>query len=308
MDTPKNSSSAGEGSLPLPRYLAETASQNNSDEWRAWLNGLPQMVADLSARWSLRLDPPYDPGGVCSWVAPARGADGADLVLKVGWRHPEAEYEVDGLRFWDGDGAVRLYDAYTTGDTCALLLERCTPGLSLGRTLPEPEQDVVIAGLLRRLWQEPPAGHPFRPLQAMCDQWRAEFERKAEQVAQKMDRGLVQAGLEIFRAYAGTADRHLLLCTDLHAENVLAATREPWLVIDPKPHVGDPAYDAVQHMLNCLERVEADPHGLCRRMSGLLGVDSERVTTWLFARCVQESCGDDPWSRRLGAIAQRVAP
>jgi streptomycin 6-kinase len=47
----------------------------------------------------------------------------------------------------------------------------------------------------------------------------------------------------------------VLLCTDLHAENVLAAEREPWLAIDPKPCIGDPAFDAIQHMLNCsLER------------------------------------------------------
>jgi streptomycin 6-kinase len=31
---------------------------------------------------------------------------------------------------------------------------------------------------------------------------------------------------------------------DLHAGNVLATQREPWLVIDPKPFIGDPAFDA----------------------------------------------------------------
>ena len=47
----------------------------------------------------------------------------------------------------------------------------------------------------------------------------------------------------------------MLLCTDPHAENVLAAEREPWLAMDPKPCIGDPAFDAIQHMLNCsLER------------------------------------------------------
>jgi streptomycin 6-kinase len=31
----------------------------------------------------------------------------------------------------------------------------------------------------------------------------------------------------------------VLLATDLHAGNVLRAQRQPWLVIDPKPFVGD---------------------------------------------------------------------
>ena len=46
--------------------------------------------------------------------------------------------------------------------------------------------------------------------------------------------------MELFTSLPGTADRRVLLCTDLHAGNVLAAQRRPWLVIDPKPYVGDP--------------------------------------------------------------------
>ena len=34
-----------------------------------------------------------------------------------------------------------------------------------------------------------------------------------------------------------------LIHGDLHYENVLAADREPWLVIDPKPMSGDPHYE-----------------------------------------------------------------
>ncbi|KJS51935.1 kinase, partial [Streptomyces rubellomurinus subsp. indigoferus] len=31
---------------------------------------------------------------------------------------------------------------------------------------------------------------------------------------------------------------------DLHARNILRSDREPWLAVDPKGYVGDPAYDA----------------------------------------------------------------
>ncbi len=84
----------------------------------------------------------------------------------------------------------------------------------------------------------------------------------------------------------------MLLCTDLHAENVLASEREPWLAIDPKPFVGDPAFDAAQHMLNCDERLVSDPVSLARRMADLLDLDPARVRLWLFTRCAQESLGD----------------
>ncbi|MPZ63813.1 MAG: hypothetical protein GEU93_21615, partial [Propionibacteriales bacterium] len=91
---------------------------------------------------------------------------------------------------------------------------------------------------------------------------------------------------------------------DLHPENVLAAAREPWLVIDPKPYVGDPAYDPLQHMLNFPDRLGADPLGFVRRMAGLLDLDPDRLRQWTFARCVQESA-DQP---ELRAAAVRLAP
>jgi streptomycin 6-kinase len=65
--------------------------------------------------------------------------------------------------------------------------------------------------------------------------------------------------------------------TDLHGDNILAAQRAPWPVIDPKPNVGDPAYDLLQHRLNSEDRLAADPAGLANRMAGLAGVDADRV-------------------------------
>jgi len=54
----------------------------------------------------------------------------------------------------------------------------------------------------------------------------------------------VREGLRLLEELPRTASLKLLLATDLHAGNVLRSEREPWLVIDPKPFVGDPAYDA----------------------------------------------------------------
>jgi len=96
----------------------------------------------------------------------------------------------------------------------------------------------------------------------------------------------------------------VLLCTDLHGDNILAAQRAPWLVIDPKPYLGDPAYDVVQHMLNCEERLTPDPAALADRMAGLAGLDAGRVRQWLFARCVHASVG----SPEMRQVAARIAP
>ena len=165
----------------------------------------------------------------------------------------------------------------------------------------------MLADLLHRLWRaEPPAGHPFLSLQEMCDRWADSFELALEMDPGGLDSGMARAGTETLRGLPATATRSVLLATDLHAGNVLSARREPWLVIDPKPFVGDPAYDPVQHMLNCDERLAGDPAGLARRMAELLELDSERVRLWLFARCVLESL-DDPAmrepARRLAGLA-----
>jgi streptomycin 6-kinase len=191
------------------------------------------------------------------------------------------------------------------GDSTALLLERCVPGTQLKQCLSEPEQDEVIARLMRRLWARVPEhGRPFASLQDICDHWAACAEISCELDGRGSDRGLAREGAAMLRQLAGTADRAVLLCTDLHAENVLSSQREPWLVIDPKPFIGDPAFDPVQHMLNCDRRLANDPEGLVRRMAELCELDGERVSLWLFARCAQES----PNYPALTAPARRLAP
>ncbi len=269
----------------------------------AWLATLPDVRDEVVARWHLQLGDPFQPGGVGAWVAPARTAEGRDAVLKLGWRHPEALHEAEGLRVWDGHGAVRLLAHAELGETLALLLERCRPGAHLSHR-PQSEQDQVIAALLSRLWQASPVGGPFRPLAEMCDRWADEFEAKSSTRPTGLDAGTVREGLATFRRLPRSAPGAVLLCTDLHAENVLSARREPWLMIDPKPYVGDPAYDVVQHLLNGPDRLQTDARGAAALMAGLLDLDSDRVRQWVFARCVLESV-DRP---DLRAVAVALAP
>ena len=109
-------------------------------------------------------------------------------------------------------------------EAIALLVERCVPGAALS-SRPEAEQDVVIASLLRQLWIEPAVGHRFRPLQEMYVQWADEFEDKLAHGRMGVDLGLAREGIALFQLLPTTAERNVLLCTDLHAGNVLAAKR-----------------------------------------------------------------------------------
>jgi len=287
-------------SLELPANLVAATEEDGVAARWDWLERLPTVVASVAAGWDLQVGRPYQPGGQTAWVAPARGSDGADLVLKVGWRHPEAEYEADGLRLWAGGGAVLLHRSLSRGDTSALLLERCLPGHDL-ETEPVPEQDRVIAGLLQRLWVEPDGLDALPPLSQMCAAWADELESRPGPF---LDPGQVRAGARLFRELPSTATSRVLLATDLHAGNVLAAERQPWLAIDPKPYAGDPTYDLLQHLVNDPPRIAAAPREVTDRFAGLCGVDADRLRLWLFARCVVEGAR----SAEMADLARLLAP
>lgn len=290
--------------IRIPPQLADAVDEDDYPERLKWLAALPDVVEQIASEWELELGDPYLPGGQCAWVAPARNPGGDELVLKVGWRHREAEHEADALRFWDGNGAVRCLATRSLEDSSALLLERCSPGHQLS-LVPELEQDEIIAGLLRRLWARVPRdGHPFRSLEDMCGLWADGFELDYATDSRGLDPGLAREGMAMLRQLPASSESRVLLCVDLHAGNVLAARREPWLVIDPKPFIGDPTFDPVQHMLNCDERLADDPAALARRMAGLLDLDGERIRWWLFARCAQESLHDVT----MRELARRLAP
>ena len=286
--------------FPLPRNLLAAAREEGRDEWLA---GLPAIVLRFSREWSLSVDAPFQPGGMTAWVAPARTSKGEERVLKVAWRHPEADHEADALRAWAGRGAVRLFNVAESAETIVLLLELCRPGLPLSAH-PEETQDVVIAGLLRRLWIAPPPGHRLRPLAEMCERWAGQFDLKAAAGLVPLDPGLAAEGIALFRSLPATAEQQVLLSTDLHAGNVLAAEREPWLAIDPKPYIGDAIYDVLQHIFNCPGRLHSDPGALVTRLADLLDLDRDRLRLWLFARCVQESAD---WPS-LADVARRLVP
>lgn len=267
---------------------------------REWLRQLPERVNELTHRWQLTLGAAFDGGDVsCAWVAPALRSDGSNVVLKLALPHFEGKHEIAGLRFWNGDPTVRLLEADEERD--ALLLESCEPGSSL-RSLPEPEQDLAIASALRRLWQTPPAEHPFRPLSQMLKHWADEALASRERWP---DAVLIGEGLRLFEELSLSDPDDVVLATDLHAGNVLRAARRPWLVIDPKPFLGDRAYDATQHLLNCRARLTAQPQDTLQRLADLVDLDPARLRLWTFARLAVESSRDSP-AGDAAALARKV--
>jgi streptomycin 6-kinase len=284
--------------LAMPIRIPASVAVNcqKTTERMAWLGKLPSIVETLEEKWGLELGAAFDgPEVSASFVAPVRRSNGTGAILKIGMPHFEAIGEIDGLRFWSGNPTVQLLEA--DDDLNAMLLERCEPGASL-RELALPEQDKIIAAMLRRLWRKPPNPNHFRPLSALTALWSQETESQRENWP---DEALVREGLRLFHDLPRSAPNEFLLATDLHAGNILRAQREPWLVIDPKPFFGDPAYDATQHLFNNLDELSARPFDRIHRLADLLDLDRTRLQQWTFARLASESRDnwDDPAALQL---------
>ena len=209
-------------------------------------------------------------------MAPAVSADGEEAVLKIQEPHRETEHEAAALELWDGEGAVRLLAQ--NPEEHALLLERCVPGTPLAAAGAETALD-VFAELLPRLWK--PAGAPFRPLAEEARWWLESLESTWERFGRPFERRLLDAGLEALRELAPTQAEQVLLHQDLHGENVLAAQREPWLAIDPKPLAGEREFGLAPIVRSReLGHSRRDVLHRLDRLSAELGLDRERARGW----------------------------
>jgi streptomycin 6-kinase len=84
----------------------------------------------------------------------------------------------------------------------------------------------------------------------------------------------------------------VVLHGDLHHFNILAATRQPWLAIDPKGVVGEAEYETGALLRNPVPDIRNHPRLgelLSRRISQLadeLGFDKGRIRCWAIAQAV----------------------
>lgn len=249
-----------------------------------WLRRLPGLLAEVFDHWQLGLDGPSWHGR-CAIAVPVRTPAGR-AVLKVNWPHHEAEHEHLALKRWDGDGSIRLLAADPA--RWALLVERADAGRDL-EDEPLEQACTVIGTLLRRL--AVPAVPPLRKLSE-------EAARIAEATAglDAIPRRFVhQARSLCADLVSDPAVDSCLLHTDLHFQNVLAATREPWLAIDPKPMAAEPAFGVAPALWNRWDEVLAarSPREHLRtRLNQLCaagGIDPDRAKAWTIVREVQNA-------------------
>ncbi len=246
-----------------------------------WLERVPDLVNDCVEEWGLRLGEPYE-AGAARYTVRADLPDGTPAVLKLIHPHREAEHEADALALWAGDGAVRLLAR--DDERWAMLIECCEPGRHLAEIEADAALDVLV-GLLPRLWKT--ADDPFRPLAEEAAWWVAYLPGEWERVGRPFERSLLDVVGDALQELLATQGEQVLLHQDLHGDNVLAAQRQPWLAIDPKPLVGEREF-SVAPIVRSFELGDTRRDVLHRldRLTSELGLDRERARWWTIGQTI----------------------
>lgn len=294
--------------IDLPE--AVRAMGTRGPRWQSWVDGLPRLIRDQLDEWELRADGPAF-HGYCSIVLPVRTRERRPAVLKAAFPDDESEHEHLALRRWAGSGAVRLMRA--DPHRRMMLMERLQQ-----RNLNELwdiEACEIVAGLYEQL--HVPALPQLRSLAECTARWTADLTGLPRSAP--IPRRLVEQAITLGQDLAGDpATTGTLIHGDLHYENVLAADREPWLVIDPKPMNGDPHYEVAPMLWNRWEELAGYVRdGVRRRLSALVdaaALDADRARAWVIVRMLQNAMWaltetaepDATWLTTCVAIAKAV--
>ncbi len=255
--------------------------------WVSWLDELPRTFAGVVEEWQLTYD--GSPRHGCgSLVMPVRTTAGRPAALKVAFPDDENEHEHLALQRWQGDGTVLLLRA--DPHRYAMLLERLHPEDLM--QLWDVEACEVVAGFYQRL--HVPALPQLRTLTSYVERWNtglAALPKDAPMPRRLVEQAVALAG-ELLTDDASTGT---MIHGDLHYENVLAAEREPWLVIDPKPMSGDPHYEVAPLLWNRWDevvgsgRVRESVRQRFHAVVDVAGLDEARARAWVVVRALHNA-------------------
>lgn len=279
----------------IPQELASQASLGAN--WADWLERLPRLVSSLVDEWELTYDgPPWH--GFTSLVVPVCGASGP-AALKVTYDgDDESLHEGLALQHWAGKGTVRLLRADPRRRT--LLLERLHTEDLTG--VPDIGACEIAAGMYSRL--HIPALPQLRPVTSYLRVWNVGLAGLPADAP--LPSRLVGQAVSLAKDFiADPASTGTMIHGDLHFENVLAADREPWLAIDPKPMSGDPHYEVAPLLWNRWEEMTASDNlrdAIRRRFHSVVeaaGFDEDRARDWVVVRALHSAFWTVDDARRL---------
>ena len=291
----------------LPEHFVKTIIGVHGEKGEAWLARFPKLLADVAERYNLTIGAPFTLS--YNYVCAATQQDGTPVVLKLSPPNWEFASEVAALRHYDVRGCVQVLDA--DPEAGVLILERVTPGEPL-RNLPDDDEATRIAAqVMQNLWKPLPPDHNFIPVARLAEglqRLRADHNGSTG----PLPAPLVERAEGIYRELEASAPPPVLLHGDLHHENILRATRAPYLAIDPKGVAGEPAYEVGPWFYNPQPEIFQTPslvQLLGRRLdifTEALQMDRQRLLACAFAHSVlsaawsiEDGGDDDSWRNTI---------
>jgi len=298
---------AVDGTVAVPPVVRLKAA-SLGEVGQAWLEALPDLVAELESRWSVKIEQPLG-GGTAAYVGRARRPDGASVVMKLCVPDPDFGDEIGTLDRADGRGYVRLlaHDA----ELHALLLEELGPSMNRSGMSPDA-QITTLCELLTQAWDVPRADSGrFAIAQDKATSLarfisRVWFELDGPCPEPVRDRALLYAER---RAAAFNPESCVVVHGDAAAMNalqVLAPRRGAetgFVFVDPDGFVGDPAYDLGVVLRDWCSELLAndDPIDrawyLCNLLAAGSGIDEQTIWEWAYLERVSTGM----YARALGA-------
>jgi streptomycin 6-kinase len=163
----------------------------------------------------------------------------------------------------------------------------------------------AVVGFYRRL--HVPAMPQLPTLASLLAQWADDFASLPRSAS--IPHRLVEQAIGLCRDLAGDpGDR--VLHGDLHYGNVLAADREPWLAISPKPLNGDPHFELAPMLWHRWDELADNIRiGVQRRFYALVdaaGFDEDRARGYVLLRAVRQATQDPDHLTKFVALAKAV--
>ena len=272
--------------MNLPPEFLTTIRNTFQADGHAFLEALPESVAEASARWGLT-DVLPSPTLSYNFVAFAtRGEE--QVVLKMGVPNREFKSEMATLRLFDGNGACRLL-AYEE-EKYWMLLERLQPGVMLSTWEDDEGATHIAADVMQKIWRPAPKDEVFIRLSDWfggLKKLRPYFHGGTgpfnEKLVERVQRSVKDFFLENHKP--------VLMHGDFHHFNILSSERG-WLIIDPKGVIGPAGYEVGPLLMNPWDDLLSgmDYRRMTKRRIDILherlGFERERIREWGLAHAV----------------------
>lgn len=266
--------------MRLPEEFVRNITHVLGDNGRAWVDGLPELLATCARDYALTIGEPFELS--YNYVAPVTRADGTECVLKLSPHGEDFRRELTATQLYDGHGMARLFES--DAQRGIALLERLRPGTMLVELdAADDRKTEIAADLMRELLRSAPSDHGL----PTARDWFVAFEnyRAEHGGAGPLPRDVFERGEATYRELLESSPAPVLLHGDLHHYNILSAERAPWLAIDPHGLVGDPVFEVGAFFGNPVElldrsNAEQDIERRTHIFAERLGFDRKRVIAW----------------------------